>query len=178
PLGAAQLNALNLSVFGRAARDFLLADLELLRGQDLVPELNLIHGYPRDVADAIVPTDVYDFHVDSAPIDSATWLCTYHGAPSEGLCNEDAFRRTDLPLTRTQLLAEYGDEDASGFRDFLRENHYDLHYASTPTAVPFSFGIGHLWRIAVEWPDSPVPPCIHRAPATSPGDPPRLLLIS
>ena len=27
-------------------------------------------------------------------------------------------------------------------------------------------------------PGSPVPPCIHRAPETHPGDPPRLLLIS
>ena len=45
-------------------------------------------------------------------------------------------------------------------------------------AEPFSFGLGNLWRIAVEYPDSPVPPCVHRAPATIPGRPPRLLLIS
>jgi hypothetical protein len=30
----------------------------------------------------------------------------------------------------------------------------------------------------VAYPDSPVLPCIHRAPETCPGDPPRLLLIS
>jgi hypothetical protein len=30
----------------------------------------------------------------------------------------------------------------------------------------------------VEYDGSPVPPCIHRAPDTRPGDPPRLLLIS
>ena len=36
----------------------------------------------------------------------------------------------------------------------------------------------HLWRIAVDYPGSPVPPCVHRAPETRPGRPPRLLLIS
>jgi hypothetical protein len=45
-------------------------------------------------------------------------------------------------------------------------------------AQPFSFGLGHVWRIACEHPGSPVPPCIHRAPETAPGQPPRLLLIS
>ena len=61
--------------------------------------------------------------------------------------------------------------------DGLRDACYDLHYAPTPGAQPFSCGIGHLWRIAVDWPGSPVPPCIHRAPDTHPEDPPRLLLI-
>ena len=36
-------------------------------------------------------------------------------------------------------------------------NCYDLQYAPTPQAQPFSFGLGNLWRIAVEYPDSPVP---------------------
>ena len=61
---------------------------------------------------------------------------------------------------------------------YLNENFFDLHYAPLPQARPFSFGLGHLWRIATEHPGSPVPPCIHRAPATLPGQPPRLLLIS
>jgi hypothetical protein len=39
-------------------------------------------------------------------------------------------------------------------------------------------GIGHLWRIAVQHPGSPVPACIHRAPPPRPGDARRLLLIS
>jgi hypothetical protein len=47
-----------------------------------------------------------------------------------------------------------------------------------PRARPFSMGIGHLWRVAVQFPGSAVPACIHRAPPTRPGDPPRLLLIS
>ncbi len=178
PLDAARLGGLALSEAGRVARDILLADLQLLRAQGLAPELNCIHAYPRDEAAAVVPTDVYSFHADSAPIETATWLCTYHGAASEGLRNEDAQRRAEVPATRAALLKEYGGADDDGFREFLSENCYDLHYAPAANAQPYSFGVGHLWRIAVDWPGSPVPPCVHRAPTTRPGDPPRLLLIS
>ena len=178
PLDETRLHALALNDAGRAARDFLLADLSLLRAHGLAPELNCIHGYARDDTSAVVPTDVHSFHVDSAPIEAATWLCTYHGPASEGLRNGDAVRRVDVPATRTALLREYGGADDAGFREFLREQHYDLHYAPLPGAQPFSFGLGHLWRIAVDWPDSAVPPCIHRAPPAVPGSPPRLLLIS
>jgi hypothetical protein len=178
PLDESRLNTLALTAAGQTARDFLLADLSLLRTHGLAPELNCIHSYARDAGHAAVPTDVYSFHVDSATIDAATWLCTYHGPASEGLRNEDAQRHVDDPATRTALLREYGGPDDAGFREFLRDHHYDLHYAPRPGAQPFSFGLGHLWRIAVDWPGSPVPPCIHRAPPTRPGDPPRLLLIS
>lgn len=44
--------------------------------------------------------------------------------------------------------------------------------------VPSYFGIGNLWRIAVDHPESPVPSCIHRAPANLRGGRPRLLLIN
>jgi hypothetical protein len=37
--------------------------------------------------------------------------------------------------------------------------------------------VGHLWRIAIDYPENPVPPCIHRAPDPIEGDPPRLILI-
>jgi hypothetical protein len=178
PLDETRLRALPLTPAGRVARDFMLADLALLRAHDLAPELNCIHGYTRDDTHAAVPTDVYSFHADSAPIESATWLCTYHGPASEGLRNEDALRRVEDPATRTALLHEYGGADDAGFREFLRDQHYDLHYALLPDARPYAFGLGHLWRIAVDWPGSAVPPCIHRAPATGVGDPPRLLLIS
>ena len=177
PLSETQLTALNLSDAGRMARDLLLTDLRLLRDRGLAPELNCIHAYPRDESAAAVPTDVYSFHADSAPIEAATWLCTYHGAPSEGLANEHAQRRIDHPATRAALLREYGGADDEGFREFLHEQCYDLHYAPAAGAVPYSFGIGHLWRIAIDWPGSPVPPCVHRAPAQLPGQP-RLLLIS
>ncbi len=178
PLDETRLNALVLSVAGRTARDILLAELHLLRALGLAPELNCIHAYPRDDETATVPTDVYSFHADSAPVETATFLCTYHGAASEGLRNEDAQRRVDVSATRAALLKEYGGADDAGFREFLRDNCYDLHYAPAPNAQPFSFGLGHLWCIAVDWPGSAVPPCVHRAPTQLPGQPPRLLLIS
>lgn len=70
------------------------------------------------------------------------------------------------------------DKETGDFEDYLRENCYDLHYAEKDEAAAFSFGIGNMWRIAVEYPNCPVPPCLHRAPKTIPGRPPRLLLIS
>jgi hypothetical protein len=97
--------------------------------------------------------------------------------PSEGLRNEEARRRVDVPETRAELLKLHGGEDNDAFREFLQENCYDLHYAPVPEARPYLFGVGNLRRIAVDWPGSPVPPCIHRAPETQPGQP-RLLLIS
>jgi hypothetical protein len=177
-LDDARLENLHVSEGGRVAIDVLLEDQRLLRGLGLTPVLDCIRAYPRDENSGAVSTDVYSFHADSAPVEADTWLCTYHGSPSEGLRNEQARRRIDIPETRFQLLEEYGGEDDEGFRDFLSEYCYDLHYASFPEAEPFSFGLGNLWRIAVEYPDCPVPPCVHRAPASTPGDLPRLLLIS
>ena len=171
-----RLNRLSLSADGALAVASLLEDLRLLREQERDPVLNLIHGYPRDEEAGPVATDVFSWHADSAPVEADTWLCTYHGSPSEGLRNEDAVRRADVPATRAELLTLYGGADDDGFRDFLHEHCYDLHYAALPGAAPYSFGIGHLWRIAVDWPGSPVPPCIHRAPATIPGQP-RLMVI-
>lgn len=203
------LQALPVSAAGRAAIACLLADLRLLRDHGLGPELNCIHGYPRDEEAGALPTDVYSFHADRAPIAAETWLCTYHGAPSEGVRNTEAQRRIDIPAYRAELLrrfAETGESDpatsggeaspssedlsittipaagalidATAFAAYLEETCHDLHYHLLPHAQPYSFGIGHLWRIAVAYPESPVPPCIHRAPNTGVGDPPRLLLIS
>lgn len=177
-LDESTLRALPLSAAGQVAVDTMLADLELLRAQDLDPVLNCIHGYPRDEEPGVVATDVFSFHADSAPVPASTWLCTYHGPSSEGLRQEEALRRIDEPATRAALLAEFGGADDEDFRDYLHEHCYDLHYAPLAGARPFSFGIGHLWRIAIEHPDCPVPPCVHRAPTPRPDDPPRLLLIS
>lgn len=176
-LDESRLAALPLTPAGQLARAALLADLRLLRDHGLAPELNCIHTYPRDDADATVPTDVYSFHADRAPIEAATWLCTYFGPASDGLANEEATRKVDDPLTRAALLREYGGADDADFAEYLRENCYDLHYAPKPGARPYSFGHFHLWRIAVAWPGNPVPPCVHRAPAQRP-DESRLLLIS
>jgi hypothetical protein len=171
---------LNLSVSdaGRLAIDQLLEDYRLLQNNNLEPVLNCIRDYPRDENPGPVPTDVFSFHADSATVEADTYLCTYHGLASEGLRNSEAQRRVDIPEIRAELLERFGGIDDDAFREYLKENCYDLHYAPVPSAQPFSFGVGNLWRIATDYPGSPVPPCIHRAPATLRAAPPRLLLIS
>lgn len=176
-LDEARLRGLPVSGAGRMAIDAMIEDLRLLRAHDRDPALNCIHGYSRDEEPGPVRTDVFSFHADSAPVEADTWLCTYHGPASEGLRNDEARRRVDIPETRAELLQLFGGDDDGSFREWLSENCYDLHYAPAPQARPFSFGVGHLWRIAVDWPGSAVAPCIHRAPATRPGER-RLLLIS
>jgi hypothetical protein len=177
-LDEARLQALNVSPAGRVAIDFMLNDYRRLREHGLAPVLDCIQSYPRDEEPDIVSTDVYSFHADSAPVETDTYLCTYYGPSSEGLRHEDAVRRVDIPETRAELLDLYGGTEDDEFLSFLHECCYDLHYASHPGTQPFAFGLGNLWRIAVEYPESPVPPCIHRAPETQPSDPARLLLIS
>jgi hypothetical protein len=177
-LESALLESLPLSAAGRVAVAAMRDDLEMLRGIGREPELNCIAAYPRDEADAVVRTDVYSFHADSAPVESDTWLCTYHGAASEALLPGQSRPRVQDPATRAVLLAEFGGADDEDFAEYLRDCCYDLHHAPLPGARAYGFGIGHLWRIAVEWPGAAVPPCIHRAPENRPGDPPRLLMIS
>ena len=176
-LDDSRLRSLPVSGAGRVAIDFLLEDARLLREHDRDPVLNCIHGYPRDDEPGPVRTDVFSFHADSAPVEADTWLCTYHGPASEGLRNDEAQRRVDIRETRAELLQLFGGKDDDDFHEYLRDHCYDLHFAPLAHARPFSFGVGNLWRIAVEWPGSAVPPCIHRAPETAPGQPPRLLLI-
>jgi len=173
-----RLNALTLSPAGAIARDVLLADQALLRERGLAPSLDCISGYRRDAAAGPITTDVYSFHVDSAPVEADTYLCTYVGGTSEGLPNEDAIRHIDVTETRAQLLADYGGMDDADFAAYLHDRCFDLHYSPRPGAVPYAFGLGNLWRIAIAYPGTPVAPCIHRAPLTQPGAPTRLLLIS
>lgn len=163
-----------LSESGWQAAEIMIADLRRMAALGLQPSLECVPRYARDT-DAIVPTDVYSFHADRATVQADTYLCSYNDASSEGLRNEDAIRRIDMPETRAQLLAACRDED---FNAFVREHCYDLHYAARAGALPFCFGIGNLWRLAIEYPGCPVAPCIHRAPETVAGRPPRLLLIS
>jgi hypothetical protein len=177
-LDAAMLGSLSLSNAGVVARGVMLADYQHLRDHGLSPVLDCIQAYPRDEDEEAISTDVYSFHADSAPVAAETWLCTYHGAASEGLRNDEAQRRIDIPETRDRLLQLFGGEDGEDFREWLAENCFDLHYAPLPHAQPFSFGLGNLWRLTVDYPGSPVPPCIHRAPENHPRDPARLLLIS
>ena len=171
------LQSLTVSAAGRAAIEVVQADQRLLRDHGLSPELNIIHAYPRDEEAEGIPTDVFSYHADSAPVPTDTWLCTYFGATSEGLLNEEAQRRVDVPETRAALLRLFGGAEGVDFEEFLRDRCFDLHYAPLPGARPYAFGIGSLWRIACATPENPVPPCVHRAPETKPGDV-RLMMIS
>lgn len=177
-LDEATLQSLPLGETGKKAVDVLVEDLQRLQALGLDPLLDCIRSYPREEEPGAVRTDVYSWHVDSANTVADTWLCTYHGPWSEGLLNEEAQRRVDVPETRAALLEEYGREDDEGFQEYLAECCCDLHYVPAPGALPYGFGQGNLWRIATQYPGSPVPPCIHRAPEEDPGSLPRLLLIS
>lgn len=174
----ARLQSLTLSQEGNDARHILLQDQALLRAHGLSPGLDCIHGHQPKSPSESLPTHVQSWHVDSADVEADTWLCTYCGPSSEALPNEEAQRRVDVPKDRAELLKLYGGQDDDGFLDYLNEHFHDLHYVALPQARPISFGLGNLWRIACAYPGSPVPPCIHRAPVTLPGQPPRLLLIS
>jgi hypothetical protein len=172
-----RLSSLDLSALGREAVGRLLGDLRLLRAAGHDPTLECVRRYPRD-HDGPVTTDVYSFHVDSATVPTETFLCTYAGAASKGLRHDDARRIIDVPSTRARLLEHFGGDDGPAFAAWLHENCYDLHYEPTSEARLISFGVGNLWRIAVQYPGCPVPAWIHRAPEDSPGLEPRLLLIS
>jgi len=170
-----QLLELRLSTKGQLARDILLHDLKLLKTQGASPTLNLIHHYERDDVYPFFPTDVYSFHVDRSPIPTATYLCTYYGAPSEILPNALAEQKVLVPEIREELRKLYTGSE-QGFESFLREHFFDLHYRAKPQAVPISLGVGNLWRLAVDYPNSNVLPCVHRAPLELTGQS-RLLLI-
>ncbi len=178
PADEDQLASLTLSDTGKIARDILLADLEGLRAYDLQPELDCVHGNEREEPEGLFHTDVHSWHVDTATVPADTFLCTYVGACSEALPNEQAQRRVNVPETRGELLQLYGGKEDAGFREYLADWFYDLHYVPLPGAQPYSFGTGNLWRVAIDYPGCPVPPCIHRAPLTLPGTATRLLMIS
>lgn len=173
-----RLLSLPVSAEGRIAIETLLEDQRLLRSHGLDPVLDCINGYVESEHSGPMRRDVRSFHADSATDEADTYLCTYYGRSSEGLQTEDAIRRADIPETRAELLKLFGGEDNETFLEYLNENFFDLHYAAAAEARPFSFGQGNLWRVAIDYPGCPVPPCVHRAPDTVPGEPPRLLLIS
>ena len=162
---------------GAGGHRLLLEDQRLLREHGLAPVLECIHGYPRDEDAGPVPTDVFSFHADSATAEADTWLCTYHGPASEGLRNDEARRRVDIPETRAALLERFGGEDDAAFLEYLSENCYDLHYAPLPHARPFSFGRAISGASPWTIPAVPFPRAFIAHPKPS-SQPPRLLLIS
>lgn len=169
------LLAIQLSPQGNCAREIILKDLQELTDFGAAPALNLLQCYERDTDFDFITTDVYSFHVDRSPIATDTFLCTYHGAASDLIANEEAQQKILVPEIRAQLK-DLHDGSEVEFEDFLKENYFDLHYQAQPNATPINLGVGHLWRLAVDHPNQKVPPCIHRAPIEKDGEY-RLLLI-
>ncbi len=170
-----ELRELELTEQGQLAREILLNDLKLFEAHGASPILNLIKCYERDDAFPFFPTDVYSFHVDRSPVPIDTFLCTYYGESSEILPNAQARQKILIPEIREELKKLYHGAD-EGFDAFLKEYFFDLHYQAKPKSRPISLGLGHLWRLAVDHPESQVPPCIHHAPKEKIGQN-RLLMI-
>lgn len=157
------LLALELSDHGQLAREIILNDIALLRDYGASPSLNLLKCYVRDNELDFISTDVYSYHVDRSPIETDTFLCTYHGPASDILPNAQVQQKILIPEIRDQLKALYDGVDAE-FETFLQTYFFDLHYQPKPDATPINLGVGHLWRLAVDHPTQPVLPCVHRAP--------------
>lgn len=169
------LLALELSEKGMLAREIILNDLQLLTDFGASPSLNLLKNYERDEDFDFISTDVYSFHVDRSPIGTDTFLCTYHGAASDIIPNDQVEQKILIPVIREKLRELYeGPEEE--LEDFFKENFFDLHYEAKPDAIPTNLGIGNLWRLAVDHPSQEVLPCVHRAPVENDGEY-RLLLI-
>jgi len=169
------LISLQLSEKGNIAREIILNDLQLLTDFGASPSLNLLKCYERDDEFDFISTDVYSYHVDRSPIATDTFLCTYYGAASDIISNEQAEQKILIPEIRKKLK-ELHNGPSEEFDDFLKENYFDLHYQAKPYAVPVNLGLGHLWRLVVDHPQQQVLPCIHRAPIENDGEY-RLLLI-
>ena len=167
--------ALQLSDKGNRAREIILNDFQLLTDFGASPSLNLLKCYERDDEFDFISTDVYSYHVDRSPIATDTFLCTYHGAASDIIANDQAEQKILIPEIRKKLAALHNGPSKE-FEDFLKENYFDLHYQAQPFATPINLGVGHLWRLAVDHPKQQVLPCIHRAPIEKEGEY-RLLLI-
>ena len=172
-LNQEELRELKLSEQGQLARNILLNDFNLLKSHGASPVLNVIKNYERD--DFFFPTDVYSFHVDRSPVPTDTFLCTYHGDSSEIIPNTEAEQKILIPEIRAELKQLYDGPDDS-FEAFLSEYFFDLHYQAKQNAKPTNLGLGHLWRLAVDHPESNVFPCVHRAPKETTGQT-RLLMI-
>ena len=169
------LTILTLTEKGNLAREIILNDLQLLTDFGASPTLNLLKCYERDDEFDFISTDVYSFHVDRSPIATDTFLCTYHGTASDIISNAQATQKILIPEIRTKL-EKLHDGPAEEFKDFLKENYFDLHYQAHEDAKPINLGNGHIWRLAVDHPNQKVVPCIHRAPKENEGEF-RLLLI-
>lgn len=169
------LLALQLSEKGILARNIILNDIQLLTDFGASPSLNLLKNYERDQDLDFISTDVYSYHVDRSPIETDTFLCTYHGAASDIISNDQVEQKILIPEIREKLKALH-DGPETEFETFLQEYFFDLHYQPKSNSEPVNLGSGQLWRLAVDNPTQQVLPCVHRAPVEKDGEF-RLLLI-
>jgi hypothetical protein len=169
------LLALQLSENGHSAREIILKDIQLLSNFGASPSLNLLKCYERDNELDFISTDVYSYHIDRSPIETDTFLCTYHGVASDIAPNDQVEQKILIPEIREKLKKLYDGQDTE-FETFLEEYFFDLHYQPKPDIEPINLGLGHLWRLAVDHPTQQVLPCVHRAPTENDGEY-RLLLI-
>ena len=169
------LLALQLSENGHSAREIILKDIQLLSNFGASPSLNLLKSYERDDELDFISTDVYSYHIDRSPIETDTFLCTYHGAASDIAPNAQVVQKILIPEIREKLKKLHDGQDTE-FETFLEEYFFDLHYQPKPDIEPINLGLGHLWRLAVDHPTQQVLPCVHRAPTENDGEY-RLLLI-
>ncbi|MCH7311491.1 DUF1826 domain-containing protein [Acinetobacter sp. ANC 4805] len=169
------LLALQLSENGHLAREIILKDIQLLSNFGASPSLNLLKNYERDDELDFISTDVYSYHIDRSPIETDTFLCTYHGVASDIAPNDQVEQKILIPEIREKLKKLYDGQDTE-FETFLEEYFFDLHYQPKPDIEPINLGLGHLWRLAVDHPTQQVLPCVHRAPTENDGEY-RLLLI-
>ncbi|MHA3056259.1 DUF1826 domain-containing protein [Acinetobacter sp. ANC 4633] len=169
------LLALKLSEEGNLARDIILSDIQLLTDFGALPSLNLLKNYERDEELDFISTDVYSYHIDRSPIETDTFLCTYHGPASDILPHDQVEQKIWIPEIREELKKLHDGPEAE-FENFLEDYFFDLHYQPKPDAKPVNLGSGHLWRLAVDHPTQQVLPCVHRAPVEKEGEY-RLLLI-
>lgn len=174
-ISSGDLLSLDLSEEGNKAREIILNDLRLLTDFGASPVLNLLKNYERDEELGFISTDVYSYHVDRSPVGTDTFLCTYYGAASDIIPNDQVVQKIVIPEIREQLRKLH-DGPEEEFEDFLKDYFFDLHYQPEPNAEPVNLGKGHLWRIAVDHPDQQALPCVHRAPVENDGEY-RLLLI-
>ncbi|MCU4579881.1 DUF1826 domain-containing protein [Acinetobacter gyllenbergii] len=169
------LLALQLSEQGSQARETILSDIQCLTDLGASPSLNLLKCYERDEELDFISTDVYSYHVDRSPVETDTFLCTYHGPASDILPHDQVEQKILVPEIRAKLK-ELHDGPEAEFERFLAEYFFDLHYQPQLDAKPVNLGIGHLWRLAVDHPTQEAFPCVHRAPIEKDGEY-RLLLI-
>ncbi len=174
-ISLSEIRNLILSENGQIAREILLQDFKLLQDFGAQPTLNVIQYYDKDDTESICSTDVYSFHIDRSPLPVDTFLCTYFGDASEILPNVQSIQKVLIPEIREALKKQCNGSEAD-FESYLTEHFYDLHYAAKPEAHIVNLGLGNMWRLAVDYPESKVLPCIHRAPEEHSGQY-RLLII-